>query len=495
MPRTDRRVLLNTGALAGSSLWRIGLSFVLQVVIASRLGPQGLGQYVTALAYLNVSQVLSELGLPRLLVRDLAQAPHHRGRAFRQALAMQFLAGILVWIGLAGLTWLLPYSPETRQVLLVAAASLPLFAITSSAETVFQAAERMELVMGVEMTTNALIVGASLGVLALGGSVVHLAGVLVGTQAVSALLCLVLLAHTGLLRPASRGPGPVRVPAPQAGASPGWRRLLRSAQPFYYLTLANVLLHRTDILLLSVLAGDRTTGIYSAAYLVVRVFLVLTQTFWQALYPTLSRLRHQRPSQYIRLAQLAVRYGVMGLLPGAALLTAVALPLMALLFPQVAPTAGAPVLQTLAWAAPLFFLASGATTLLLVEHRARASLAVALVHLAGMALLLPALIPAFGPVGAAVGVVAAIGASAGVGLYLLRQVQAPVRVPRRLPWLLFAALSTGGLVALGVQQTDPGSLLWIPLAGGGGLLYLTFLWSTGLLSVDDWALFRRALQG
>ncbi len=488
MPRTDRRVLLNTGALAGSSLWRIGLSFVLQVVIASRLGPQGLGQYVTALAYLNVSQVLSELGLPRLLVRDLAQAPHHRGRAFRQALAMQLLAGVLVWLGLAGLTGLLPYSPETRQVLLVAAASLPLFAITSSAETVFQAAERMELVMGVEMTTNALIVGASLGVLVLGGSVVHLAGVLVGTQAISALLCLVLLAHTGLL-------GSADTPEARTSTSPRWRRLLREAQPFYYLTLANVLLHRTDILLLSVLAGDRTTGIYSAAYLVVRVFLVLTQTFWQALYPTLSRLRHQRPEQYIRLARLAVRYGVMGLLPGAALLTAVALPLMALLFPQVTPAAGAPVLRTLAWAAPLFFLASGATTLLLVEHRARASLAVALVHLAGMALLLPALIPVFGPVGAAVGVVAAIGASAGVGLYLLRQAQAPVRGPQRLPWLLFAALSTGGLVAFGVQQMDPGSLLWIPLAGGGGLLYLTFLWSTGLLSVDDWALFRRALQG
>ncbi len=494
MPRTDRRVLLNTGALAGSSLWRIGLSFVLQVAIASRLGSQGLGQYVTALAYLNVSQVLSELGLPRLLVRDLAQAPRHRGQAFRQALAMQFLAGILVWLGLAGITWLLPYSPETRRVLLVATASLPLFAITSSAETVFQAAERMELVMGVEMTTNALIVGASLGVLVLGGSVVHLAGVLVGTQAVSALLCLVLLAHTRLLHP-SPGPNVPDDPAPSpAGTFPGWLRLLRRAQPFYYLTLANVLLHRTDILLLSVLAGDRTTGIYSAAYLVVRVFLVLTQTFWQALYPTLSRLRHQQPGQYLRLAQLAVRYGMMALLPAAALLTAVALPMMALLFPEVAPRSGAPVLRTLAWAAPLFFLASGATTLLLVEHRARASLAVALVHLAGMVALLPALIPAFGPVGAAVGVVAAIGASVGVGLYLLRQARVPVGLPRRLPWLVFAALSTGGLVGFGVQMT-PHSLLWIPLAGGGALLYLAFLWSTGLLSADDWALFRRALQG
>ncbi len=487
--RTDRRVLLNTGALAGSSLWRIGLSFVLQVMIANRLGAHGLGQYVTALAYLNVSQVVSELGLPPFLVRELAPSPQDRGRAFRQALTLQFLAGVLVWLGLVGLTWLLPYAPETRRVLWVATASLPFFAVTSACETLFQAAERMELVMGVEMTINALIVVASLAVLAWGGGVLYLAAVLVGSQAVSALLCLIILVRTRLLRPPTRAGEEGR--RTLRGA---WRDLLRQARPFYGLALANVFLQRTDILLLSAVAGERITGIYSAAYLIVRVFLVLSQTYWQALYPTLSRLYRQDAAQYVRLARLAVRYGLMGLLPGAAMLAAVAPQLMALLFPGADPLAAAEVLRLLTWVAPLFFLAHGAVNLLLVEHHPRASLAVALTHLAGTVLLLPPLTRAADAQGAGMAVLLAIGASSGMGLYLLRRVQAPVTLPRHSLRIALAALVSGGLVTIALRFVH-GDLVWIPVAVLGGLLYVAFLWSTALFSPEDRALFRKALRG
>src|SRR4051812_8524924 len=76
--QTGRRVLVNTGALTSASLYRITTSFVLQLLIARILGLEGLGHYTIAMAYLNVSQVISELGLPALLVRDLAQAPWRR---------------------------------------------------------------------------------------------------------------------------------------------------------------------------------------------------------------------------------------------------------------------------------------------------------------------------------------------------------------------------------------------------------------------------------
>ncbi len=155
--RTDRRVLLNTGALAGSSLWRIGLSFVLQLFIANRLGAVGLGQYATALAYLNVCQVLSELGLPQLLVRDLARSPGQRRIYFQVAMGLQSSAAVLIWLALAALTFLLPFESGTRTALLVITASLPFFAISSICSTLLQAGERMEIVMVVEMIVNAVI--------------------------------------------------------------------------------------------------------------------------------------------------------------------------------------------------------------------------------------------------------------------------------------------------------------------------------------------------
>lgn len=86
---TANRVLLNTGVLIGSSLWCILISFGLQVLIAYRLGVQGLGQYTAFLAYLNVCQVLCELGLPQLLVRDLSQHLEDRAASFHTALLFQ----------------------------------------------------------------------------------------------------------------------------------------------------------------------------------------------------------------------------------------------------------------------------------------------------------------------------------------------------------------------------------------------------------------------
>jgi O-antigen/teichoic acid export membrane protein len=82
---TGRRILVNTGALTTSNLWRIVISFVLQVLIARWLGVASLGHYTIVMAYLNVCQVLGEVGLPALLTRDLAQSPALRASYFRLA--------------------------------------------------------------------------------------------------------------------------------------------------------------------------------------------------------------------------------------------------------------------------------------------------------------------------------------------------------------------------------------------------------------------------
>ena len=65
--------------------------------------------------------------------------------------------GLLTWAGLVLLSLLLPYGDTTRNALWLVGASLPLFAVSSASQTLFQAGERMELVMGVEIFINTLI--------------------------------------------------------------------------------------------------------------------------------------------------------------------------------------------------------------------------------------------------------------------------------------------------------------------------------------------------
>ena len=76
--------------------------------------------------------VISELGLPALLVRDLAQSPWRRRSTFRTLLLIQITMGFLTWGGLALLALLAPYGDTARITLLLVGASLPLFAVSSA---------------------------------------------------------------------------------------------------------------------------------------------------------------------------------------------------------------------------------------------------------------------------------------------------------------------------------------------------------------------------
>lgn len=483
--RTDRRVLINTGALAGSSLWRIGLSFLLQILIATKLGASGLGSYTTALAYLNVCQVLSEIGLPPLLVRNLARRPERRRFYFFAALILQLGSAILFWLLLSGLILLLPYPSTTRLAMIVITASLPFYAVTSVCETLFQAGERMELVMGVEMTVNTLIVASSILLLWQGYGVIGLAAVFIGSQLISALLCLFLLRRSGLIR---RRESQV---ARQRRLTTVIPALMREALPFYGLSLSNVLLHRLDVLLLNPIAGDLVTGIYSAAYLIVRVPVVLAQTYWQALYPTLSRLRVRGLDQYRKLTTLSIRYGLLALIPLAMFGGLVSESILALIFSDADYQASAPALRILFWAAPLYLLATYAVNLLLIERKPGSSLLIALVHIGAVLLLLPPLALWMGALGAAIAVLAAFALSAGWGLMLLRRRGQPIPISERLPQILIIAAISGATTYALIQF---GSLFWPLAIAAGALLYLLLIWRVELLSTDDVGLFRKALM-
>ncbi|MEM7134107.1 MAG: oligosaccharide flippase family protein [Chloroflexota bacterium] len=380
--RGGRRVLLNTGAMAGSSLWRILVSFLLQALVTRQLGFAALGQYTVALAYLNVSQIIAEMGLQGLLVRELAQNRGHRRQYFMLALWLQIGAGFLIWLGLWWLTKLLPYSDTMANLLWLIGGTLPFYAVTVACQMLFQGCERMELVMFVELIINSLIGLLSILVLFMDGTVVDLVLILIVTQALSAGFCILLVWYFQLLT----HPDQTTPSQPDKAVAPSV--LLKRALPFYGLSLADVLLQRLDIILLSAIGGDVLTGIYSAAYNVVRVFLKLIQSFWKGLYPTLSRLFQQTPQRYNQLCQMSLQYGLLLLFLVAPVGAGLATVLLNLLYKSPSAESVA-AFEILIWVIPLFLVELYAITLMMVENRTGYSLLLMIVHLLAVALLLP----------------------------------------------------------------------------------------------------------
>ncbi len=472
--QTGRRILVNTGALTVSNLWRIVISFVLQILIARRLGVEASGQYTIALAYLNVCQVLSELGLPTLLVRDLAQRPTQRRSYFYVALLVQGVASLLIWGGLAVVVSLLPFSMATRTILWLVGASLPFYAITSVTQTFFQASERLELVMGVEFLINTLILGFSAWQLWHGGGIIRLVAILVITQVLSALLGLFLVRAIRLLAP------------PQETIKIDLTTLRQLATPFYGLALADVLLQRIDILLLSIVAGETVTGIYSAAYQFIRVLLKLVQSFWKALYPTLSRLHSHSATQYQRLSNLSFHFSLLALLAGAAVGAGVAQPLLHLIFGTRYLSTG-PVFALLIWSAPLFLVENYAGTIFLVERRPFYSLLITGIHVLLILLGLPPLTQLWQATGAAGAVLFAGAVGALLSLWLL------VRLNYTLDGRKLMGMGIAAALALAICIILP--VPWLGRAASSVLVYALVIWQFKVIQQADWQTVRLGIFG
>lgn len=483
--QTGRRILINTGALAGSSLWRIIMSFLLQLVIARQLGVVSLGQYTIALAYLHLCQVISELGLPTLLVRDLAQMPWLRRSYFQLALHIQGGATLLVWAALVAVTALLPLQETTRTLLWVVGASLPFYAVTSVSQMLFQSGERMEYVMVIELFINTLILLLSLVVLWSGGNTLQLVALLVFTQMISAAASLLFVRRSALL--AGR----------QEPVAWQWPMLWRRSGPFLGLALADVMLQRADIVLLSIFGGEVLVGIYSAAYNLLRVALKLIQNFWAALYPTLSRLYHHRPMHYRRLADFVTHYSMLALLAAAAVGIGITPALLQFVYGNDFNDS-AHVLQILLWTAPFYLLENYTQVLLMVERRPLQSLLISGAHLVALVLLLPALITmatqfiagdssaAIGALGAAIAVFVAGALGATVSIYLRGHWQLPGRLRRA--WFVTLLVISTTLLSL-----------CLPVHWGWRLIINTLIflvggWLGGVIEYQDWQQIQRVLR-
>ena len=176
----------------------------------------------------------------------------------------------------------------------------------------------------------------------------------------------------------------------------------------------DALLQRMDVVLLSVVAGEAATGIYDAAFQLVKVVMTLIMSFSEAIYPTLSRLYVHTRQQFALAIGKSLQYGLVLLLPLAVGATVLAEPIIALLYrrPEYAPAAG--VLAVLSWALLPYFAQLLLTRTLMAGDRQRASLWVTGLMIAIGAVFMLALTYQF----AAVGTAAALGLMYMVGAWL-----------------------------------------------------------------------------
>ena len=430
----------NSGwVLAGRCLERL-IRIAVVVVLARVLGVRGFGVYSFAFAFAEMFAIFTDAGLHTVLVREIAKNRDEAPRLLGSALVLKGFMALASWAAMwVMVVWMIP-AGESRTSALVASfllfVSFRVTSLRTLLDAPFEAGLRMArpIILGIGsefLSAVGLIAAAWAGWPIPGLIAVQLVLFVPGCAVLARLF--------------------FREVRPDLRFDPRhWFGLLRMAVPIGAANAFFIVYTRTDFLMLEWISGERSVGMYSAAYKLTGSLGIIPLAVTTSLLPLISRSFEAGKGDEVRKMyrasmSLAMAVGlplaVCGILfPGA---------IIGLIYgPEFAPAANA--LQVLAGSMLLSFLLFVMTTAGVAVGKAGLFAAYAGLLAILNAALNAALIPRFGYVGASWATFVAEATMLAVGLMVLRPV---------------VGLPSGGtaLRAAGAAAAAAAGLIWIPM--------------------------------
>lgn len=392
----------------GAKVVAVAAAAIVSVILARHLGPQAYGQYVTALALGSLLASLTNLGLDKLVLRDVVDdSPQSR-----QVLASLLLDKIgLVLVGLF-LTFLL-YG-AAQLFLRLEIASLLLWVVLAAIvtggvnfiRTTMWSRGRVGL-SNILQVVEQIILVASVLVLVFHKATLDI--IVIGLfLAPMATLLVTLAVWIKNLKP------PLFGETTQARA----RQLLFQALPIGGWAFLSTLYFRIDTLILAMVRPDAEVGWYNVSYTLIQLIGSLAIIFTKLLMPILSRQRkderafnelYRRSSAILIVAGFTIAFSLASSGPW----------LLELVYGNEFAQAGRS-LRLFALALPVLFWVQILTTFLLVQYGQNYLLRISAINLVTTTILDVLLIPEWGFIGATVATILAESAGLGLHLYYLR---------------------------------------------------------------------------
>lgn len=275
MPRARIAAIL----LLGQGLGR-GSQAVYAVLMVRELTERGYGDLAYVLAIAGIVVMVGDLGISRLVVRDVSRAED------RSALALELLhvraigvVGVAVAFALSGFAGTLP---EGAGLMLAAVGYVIAEGLAYGYESAAVGVERPELFAGVQ---------------AFGGVAVFVAAAVVLAQdsVTPAAAAAGLAAASGMKVAAHRVVWRRRGSAARSLRELPVRRWLREALPFLALAILGAVFYRFGIVILHVIRGPSETAPFAAAMRVFDAVALLGGVGFAAVSPAISRIHRERP--------------------------------------------------------------------------------------------------------------------------------------------------------------------------------------------------------
>ncbi|HKP89334.1 MAG TPA: oligosaccharide flippase family protein, partial [Thermoleophilaceae bacterium] len=302
--RAFERAARNTALRAVGELLAKLASLAFYAVLARELDQSGVGVFVFALAWAEISMLLASLGLDRALVLWIARDRARAASLFADAAAIKALLAVPIALVSFGLVNVLAIGSTSRATIYVLTLGALFDALTRVVVGVFTALEHAGLTATITIVQRFLAAALGIGALVAGGGVVAAATTYAIAAGVGFALAVVLMRR--------------RLRVGGAHADPSrWRALSLQSIPFAVQDAFTVLLFRLDAVLLSLLATDAAVGRYGSAYRLFESTFFLTYALGAAFSPMYAYLRRDSEPTIQGAFQRSLKLALLLLIPPA----------------------------------------------------------------------------------------------------------------------------------------------------------------------------------
>ena len=273
----------------GLKIFSTALNFIRSLMFARLLGTEGLGIYTYAITWVGLFRVPATLGLPTLIVREVAiyQAQSSWGLSkglLRWSNYIVLLVSIVLSLIAGGIFWSLNIGKDFQTLLTISIAllSLPINSLVSLKSATIKGLHKVVLAQ-----VPVLIIAPLLLIILTGFGYLFLKENLNASWVMGinfAATCIAFIISTWLL--GRELPKVVKDAAPEYQT----QKWIRSCLPLIFLGFTGTINSQTDILMLGTLKGAESVGIYMVINRITSLVVFILMTVNSLLAPTTASL-------------------------------------------------------------------------------------------------------------------------------------------------------------------------------------------------------------
>lgn len=448
-----------------------GLGFTSSILLVRYLGVDRLGQFNYASTFASLVGLVANVGLPILLTRDAARDRSAAGKHLGAVLTLHYVLAAVAAVVIAA-SGALMNPREYALPIAIFGLGIAVNALGAPYLAMLNAFEAIHVSSAIELVNTVLRVVLILAAIQLRLDVASLVALLLASPLVNFVLTRAV-SNRYCARPSY---------AYNRALLPG---LLAATIPFGLMVIFNNVYYRIDVIMLEKMKGDAAVGIYTAAYKIIDVLMILGAGAVGVLYPRMAAQAHGAPEALKRMIAASCRYLAALGIPAAVAITILAPWIIRVLFGEAFSAAVAP-LAILVWAVAIMLVYMPMAHALNATGREWSWILVLSVNTVVNVGLNLVLIPAHGVIGAAIATVACEIVGFGLVTLFARDIAAIRLVPVMGPVALAALLMAVPLWYTRDDHVLAGVAVAVPVYGAA-------LYVLGFFTADQKTMLRRLL--